>query len=216
MIPGLFKEKEKLENLLFKTLNKLSPKFFQGAPQHIVERELKIFEDTYKQIDCIDRDILNIFDNYIKILEKMSENKKITFTKEHLESLKALIAEYVLKGYTIMGAMSTWIGVNELVHNTSTKSLQNMYARLVKVIESKSVIDSWSLSESDQAEIARLEKDKEFVHLLIGYKRYLAEQNDAKKELAAINAELKEIEESTKTPAERKAELEKRKADLEA
>ena len=60
-----------------------------------------------------------------------------------------------------------------------------------------------------QKEIGNLRKDAELVNLIIGYKRYTQEiaENHAKKR--ELEKQLHNLEESTKTPAERIEDLKK-------
>ena len=59
-----------------------------------------------------------------------------------------------------------------------------------------------------------MKEAQELVSLTIGYKKWLAEQEEISEKKAALAAQIDSLKESQKTPAERIAELESQLANL--
>jgi hypothetical protein len=89
-----------------------------------------------------------------------------------------------------------------------------MNAHLKKQIASMSDLDEWSCTDADTWKLERLKETQELVSLVIGYKKWLAEQEEIADKKAVLAARIDALKESQKTPAERIAELEKQLADL--
>jgi hypothetical protein len=89
-----------------------------------------------------------------------------------------------------------------------------MNSHLKKQIASMSDLDEWSCTDADTWKLERLKETQELVSLVIGYKKWLAEQEEISEKKAALAAQIDSLKESQKTPAERIAELEKQLADL--
>ena len=137
----------------------------------------------------------------------------ITFTEKHLETLKGLFLELGFSGATLPGKFgSNSYNVMDLLHNSSITTLQGLHVQLKKDISSLGDTDDWSGDSRIQTRVENLTKWKEFIHLIIGYKKSQAEQEelaDAKKkemakQLALLSKakEGKELEEISKMSLE--------------
>lgn len=139
---------------------------------------------------------------------------KINFTTENKSRLEELATKFLFGNLPIQGPMGTSMRVEDLLHNTSVNSLVTMNSHLKKQIASMSDLDEWSCTDADTWKLERLKETQELVSLVIGYKKWLAEQEEISEKKAALAAQIDSLKESQKTPAERIAELEKQLADL--
>ena len=130
----------------------------------------------------------------------------IKFTEEHMTKLKDLAVEMLLNNGIISTTIGQVLNISDLLHTTTINTLKGIKISLSKKIENLELVDEWVEPET-QKEIENLKRDKELVNLIIGYKRFQQEEkaNAAKKH--ALEKQLKELEESTKTPAEKIAEI---------
>lgn len=139
---------------------------------------------------------------------------KINFTTENKSRLEELATKFLFGNLPIQGPMGTSMRVEDLLHNTSVNSLVTMNSHLKKQIASMSDLDEWSCTDADTWKLERLKETQELVSLVIGYKKWLAEQEEISEKKAVLAAQIDSLKESQKTPAERIAELEKQLADL--
>ena len=139
---------------------------------------------------------------------------KVNFTTENKSRLEELATKFLFGNLPIQGPIGTSMRVEDLLHNTSVNSLVSMNAHLKKQIASMSDLDEWSCTDADTWKLERLKETQELVSLVIGYKKWLAEQEEISEKKAALAAQIDSLKESQKTPAERIAELEKQLADL--
>lgn len=139
---------------------------------------------------------------------------KINFTTENKSRLEELATKFLFGNLPIQGPMGTSMRVEDLLHNTSVNSLVTMNSHLKKQIASMSDLDEWSCTDADTRKLEKLKETQELVSLVIGYKKWLAEQEEISEKKAALAAQIDSLKESQKTPAERIAELEKQLADL--
>lgn len=130
----------------------------------------------------------------------------IKFTEEHMSKLKDLAVEMLLNNGIISTKIGQVLNISDLLHTTTINTLNSIKISLSKKIENLELVDEWVETEA-QKEIENLKRDKELVNLIIGYKRFQQEKeaNTAKKH--ALEKQLKVLEESTKTPAEKIAEI---------
>lgn len=141
--------------------------------------------------------------------------KKINFTAEHLAQLKNLAVEFLFDGITFRGALSTPVSVYDIIHNSTVNSLRSLLATLNSLIKQKEEsTDRWSADNSTQKALDDLKKKSEFIDLLIGYKRALTEEKDIAAQRAALQEQLEILKNSTMSPAEQIAALEKQLSDL--
>lgn len=139
---------------------------------------------------------------------------KVNFTTENKSRLEELATKFLFGNLPIQGPMGTWMRVEDLLHNTSINSLVSMNSHLKKQIASMSDLDEWSCTDADTWKLERLKETQELVSLTIGYKKWLAEQEEISEKKAALAAQIDSLKESQKTPAERIAELESQLANL--
>ena len=139
---------------------------------------------------------------------------KVNFTTENKSRLEELATKFLFGNLPIQGPIGMAMRVDDLLHNTSVNSLVTMNSHLKKQIASMSDLDEWSCTDADTWKLERLKETQELVSLVIGYKKWLAEQEEISEKKAALAAQIDSLKESQKTPAERIAELEKQLADL--
>ena len=139
---------------------------------------------------------------------------KINFTTENKTRLTELAVKFLFENLPISGPVGTSIRISDLLHNTSINSLVNMNSHLKKQIATMDDLDEWTCTDADKWKLERTKETQELVSLTIGYKKYLAEQEELEERKAALAAQIDSLKESQKTPAERIAELEKQLADL--
>ena len=139
---------------------------------------------------------------------------KVNFTTENKSRLEELATKFLFGNLPIQGPMGTSMRVEDLLHNTSVNSLVSMNSHLKKQIASMSDLDEWSCTDADTWKLERLKETQELVSLVIGYKKWLAEQEEISEKKAALAAQIDSLKDSQKTPAERIAELEKELASL--
>lgn len=139
---------------------------------------------------------------------------KVNFTTENKSRLEELATKFLFGNLPIQGPIGTSMRVEDLLHNTSVNSLVSMNAHLKKQIASMGDLDEWSCTDADTWKLERLKETQELVSLVIGYKKWLAEQEEISEKKAALAAQIDSLKESQKTPAERIAELESQLADL--
>lgn len=132
---------------------------------------------------------------------------KINFTTEHLNKLKANIAELVLNGTVITGPMGQTYDIFNLANTLSISSLRSLSAFLSKKKASLSVDDEW-LANPHQAEVEELSFLIETISLIIGYKLKEQEISENERERERLEKQLNELKQSQKSPAELIAELE--------
>jgi hypothetical protein len=82
-----------------------------------------------------------------------------------------------------------------------------MKNQLNSLILSKESVDEWAADEITQNAISDLKLKHEFIHLLIGYKRYLVEQQGIEIQKIALTESIAALEDAQKTPEQRIAEL---------
>lgn len=133
---------------------------------------------------------------------------KINFTKEHLDKMMLLSVEMLMKNEVVTSKLGTVLNIVELLHTTTINTLNNIRLDLNKKIESIENQDEWVATDSNQAKLGTLKKHKELVNLIIGYKRYLDEQESIRVERERLTKELDNLKESQKSPQEKIKEIE--------
>ena len=135
------------------------------------------------------------------------------FTEKNVQTLQDLFLEIGFSGELLTGKFgANSFSVVDLLHHTSITTLQGLYSQLKKEIAAFDQEDDWSNDNATQAKINSLSKWKEFIHLVIGYKKsiveketQLAQERKTKaKTLATLMKvkEEKEIEELSKLSSE--------------
>ena len=139
---------------------------------------------------------------------------KINFTTENKARLEELAIKFLFANLPIQGPLGTAMRIEDLLHNTTINTLVSMNSHLKKQIASMDDLDEWSCTDADKWRLERMKENQELVSLVIGYKKWMAEQEEISEKKAELAAKLDQLKESQKTPAERIAELEKQLADL--
>lgn len=135
---------------------------------------------------------------------------KINFTKEHFEEMKDLAVDMLLKNESVTTKMGQVLNVSELFHTTTINTLNNIRLSLTKRIEEAENKDEWVSSDTDSKYLNIIRNQKRLVNLIIGWKRYNAEQQSIKAERMALEEELNKLKESQKTPEDKIRELEEK------
>lgn len=135
---------------------------------------------------------------------------KINFTKEHFERMKELAVNMLLNNESVTTKMGQILNISELFHTTTVGTLNSIRLGLAKKIEDAENKDEWVSDASDSKYLNLLRKQKELVNLIIGWKRYNAEQQSIKAERMALEEELNKLKESQKTPEDKIKELEEK------
>ena len=133
---------------------------------------------------------------------------KINFTKEHFVKLQQLALGMLFNNEVIFTRMNTPLNIVELLHTTTIGTLNEIRLSLGKAIEKLENQDEWTSTEDTQAKLEGLKLRKELVNLIIGYKRFNLENEANAHKKAELEAKLKELKESQKTPEDRIKELE--------
>jgi len=150
---------------------------------------------------------------YIQV-NKIKNNMKINFTKEHFNKLKELAAQALFEGTVIRTKMGSPLNIFELVHCTSVNQLNEIKNALAKQIEKIETGDEWTNPDNDKIE--GLKANKEMVNLIIGWKRFNIEKEANARKKAELTEKLTELKESQKTPEDRIKEMEAELAALDS
>lgn len=140
---------------------------------------------------------------------------KINFTKDHQVKLWNGINISVLNNKffnTPMGGSAT---IQELLHQTTINTLVQMKQSLDKKIAAKESADEWSMTDKEQKKLTELKADSELINLVIGWKKYVAYQNEIAQKKAELDKMIDELKESQKTPEDKLKELEAARAALD-
>lgn len=138
---------------------------------------------------------------------KFIHMNKINFTKEHLARLQLLVVSAVFSGMRFTAKLGAEYNVCDLMDTAQISTLEEINGKLKSSITKVESTDEWSLTNYQQEKLARLKKEQELLHLLIGYKKYKAQEKSARDAAKALRQRIKELEEEAKTPQERLEEL---------
>ena len=84
---------------------------------------------------------------------------------------------------------------------------------MAKAIENLENADEW-VDSANQEKIEKLTRQKELVNLIIGYKRWLLEQQETSELKKQLKKTLEDLKESQKTPEDKIKEIEAQLAEL--
>lgn len=139
---------------------------------------------------------------------------KINFTPTHFERMKELAVEMLLDNEVIVGKLGQQFNIVDLIHTTTINTLNSLRVGMAKAIENLENADEW-VDSANQEKIEKLTRQKELVNLIIGYKRYLLEQQETSELKKQLKKTLADLKESQKTPEDKIKELEAQLAELE-
>ena len=131
---------------------------------------------------------------------------KINFTKEHFSKLVNLVAQAAMNNVTIPTKMGQQLNIVDLLHTTSINTLNNIKATLTQKIRNIEVRDEWIEADSDILE--EVKAHKELVNLIVGWKRWKLEMDENRRKREELQKKYDDLCESTKTPEDKKKELE--------
>lgn len=140
---------------------------------------------------------------------------KVNFTKEHLNSLQGLALNMLFKNEVINSKLGQPMNIIDLLHLTTINTLNNLRIGLGKAIENLESQDEWVAGEETQAKLQVLKNQRELVNLIVGYKRYLYEQNKNEELKKELQKSLTALKESQKSPEDKIKELEAQIAALD-
>lgn len=138
---------------------------------------------------------------------------KINFTPTHFERMKELAVEMLLDNEVIVGKLGQQFNIVDLIHTTTINTLNSMRVGIAKAIENLENADEW-VDSANQEKIEKLTRQKELVNLIIGYKRWLLEQNELSELKKNLKKTLADLKESQKTPEDKIKEIEAQLAEL--
>lgn len=138
---------------------------------------------------------------------------KINFTKEHFSKLVNLVAQAAMNNVVINTKMGQALNIVELLHTTSITTLNNIKAALTQKIRNIEDRDEWV--ETDSSALEDIKAQKELVNLIVGWKRWKMEMDENRKKRAELQKKYDDLCESTKTPEDKKKELEAELAALD-
>ncbi len=141
--------------------------------------------------------------------------KNINFTEEHKTQLKKLLTEMLFSNKAIKGIVGTELNAVQLLHQTSVKTLQQLYIATSKEIETSAKLDRWSLSTYQQNKLEEQKSQLELLDLLIGYKKSESIRESNATILQEKKNTLKILLDEKKTPDERIKELQAEIAEYE-
>lgn len=133
---------------------------------------------------------------------------KINFTREHFDRMCTLAMSMLLTNGAVTTRMGQTLNIVELIHTTAIGTLNNIKLTLGKQIENLENQDEWVASPVSQVKLEKTKEQKELVNLIIGYKRYQLEAQEAAKKRAELTEKLNSLKESQKTPEDKIKELE--------
>lgn len=129
--------------------------------------------------------------------------EKITFTKEHQAKLEALAIRFLFDNTTFQGSMNTNYTVNQLIHDTTIRTLEDMLSKIKVAKTNLEGGSKWRRAISEQSKLQNLSNKEEFIDLLIGYKLFIEQEEDLMAQRAKLRAEIEALKEDSMTPAER-------------
>lgn len=138
---------------------------------------------------------------------------KINFTPTHFERMKELAVEMLLDNEIIVGKLGQQFNIVDLIHTTTINTLNSLRVGIAKAIENLENADEW-VDSANQEKIEKLTRQKELVNLIIGYKRYLLEQQETSELKKQLKKTLADLKESQKTPEDKIKEIEAQLAEL--
>jgi len=138
---------------------------------------------------------------------------KINFQKEHFTKLVNLVAQAAMNNLVINTKMGQPLNIVELLHTTSISTLNNIKANLATKIQNLENKDEWV--EVNTTELEQFKAQKELVNLIVGWRRWKLERAENIRKREEIQKKYDALVESTKTPEDKKKELEAELAALD-
>lgn len=133
---------------------------------------------------------------------------KINFTKDHYNKMLSMAAVMLVSNETVVTKIGSPLNIVELMHTTTINTLVNIKKDLSKKIENLEDQDEWVESNINQTNLNKYKNQKELVNLIIGWKRFKLETASELKRKQELEAKLKELKDSQKTPEDKIKEIE--------
>lgn len=141
--------------------------------------------------------------------------EKINFTKEHQSRLEFLFLFLCFSIATIAGVFgANTYNPADLLYNSSLSTLRSMNITLKKKIEALETTDEWSMTDSTQRSLKEMKLWQEYINLLIGHKTKQYQDEKVSIKIRELKSMQKELQESSKTPAEKLLEIQKQIEEL--
>ena len=141
---------------------------------------------------------------------------KVNFTKEHYAKMKELAFEMLVNNDIVTSKLGQTLTIADLLHTQTINTLNGIRLAFGKQIETLENQDEWVASDAQQERLEFLKRKKELVNLIIGWKRHNIEVQEAKAKKAELNAQLKQLKESQKTPEDKIKEIEEQLKSIDA
>ena len=141
---------------------------------------------------------------------------KVNFTKEHYAKMKELAFEMLINNDIVTSKLGQTLTIADLLHTQTINTLNGIRLAFGKQIETLENQDEWVASDAQQERLEFLKRKKELVNLIIGWKRHNIEVQEAKAKKAELNAQLKQLKESQKTPEDKIKEIEEQLKSIDA
>lgn len=141
---------------------------------------------------------------------------KVNFTSGDKSILFTLIAAFTVAGETIITNLGQRYNPWQLMNELSVGSLKKIFEGLKKKFQDAQDGDPWSQSDEEKERIDRIERQKDLVYYIYGYRKWKEEDDKNAIEIKAIDEEIKAIEEATMTPQQRIEALKAKRAELSA
>ena len=133
---------------------------------------------------------------------------KINFTKDHYNKMLEMASKILVDNEVVVTKIGTPLNIVELMHTTTINTLVNIKKELSKKIENLEDQDEWIESSTTQSNLNEFKNQKELVNLIIGWKRFRLEAASELKRKQELEAKLKELKDSQKTPEDKIKEIE--------
>lgn len=141
---------------------------------------------------------------------------KVNFTSSDKAALFTLIAAFTVAGETIVTNLGQRYNPWQLMNELSVGSLKRIYDGLKQKFQDAQNGDPWSQSDEEKERANKIERQKDLVYYIYGYRKWKEEDDKNAIEIAAIDEEIKAIEEATMTPQQRIEALKQKRAELSA
>lgn len=138
--------------------------------------------------------------------------KRINFTKEHQEKLDQFVVKMWKEDIIVFNKMNVPMNICELkqLSPNSLNELKLIYDKKISNLELK---DEWINQENDKIDLYRF--IREGLNLLVGFKRKQIQISELAKRREELQQQYNDICESTKTPEDKKKEIEAQLKELD-
>lgn len=139
----------------------------------------------------------------------------VNFTKEHEDKMSAMILEAFREGWTTNRRLGGEMNIYDVFHKLTLNQQKDLFFQFKNELDkAESENDGWMASPSAQKRIEQLKFNKELLYYIVGYHTFKYAEEEKAKRVAELDKLIKQTEESTKTPADKLADLRKQRAML--